>query len=81
VHVVRQLDVRARRERDRRRRGGASRLLGSHKQIFGVNEQIPGRGQTYLSDISLKVMCEKQRTSTFSHHRRVKRLSLIRSAN
>jgi hypothetical protein len=54
---------------------------GSHKQIFGVNQQIPGRGQTYLSDISLKVIWEKQRTSTFSHHRRVKRLSSIRSAN
>ena len=31
--------------------------------------------------IGLKVMCEKQRTSTFSHHRRVKGPSLIRSAN
>jgi hypothetical protein len=29
-----------------RRRGGASRLLGSHKQIFGVNEQDPGPGQS-----------------------------------
>jgi hypothetical protein len=36
------------------------------EQIFGGNQQIPGRGQTYLSDISLKVMCEKQRTSTFA---------------
>ena len=32
-------------------------------------------GSERLSDISLKVICEKQRTSTFSHHRRVKRLS------
>ena len=37
-----------------------------NKQIFGVNQQILGRGQTYLSDISLKVIWEKQRTSTFS---------------
>jgi hypothetical protein len=46
VHVVLQLDRAERRERDRRRRGGASRLLGSHKQIFGVNEQLPGRRQS-----------------------------------
>jgi hypothetical protein len=56
-------------------------VVGLNEQIFGVNEQISGRGQERLIDISLKVMCEKQRTSTFSHHRRVKRLSLIRSAN
>jgi hypothetical protein len=30
----------------RARPPGASRLLGSHKQIFGVNEQILGRGQS-----------------------------------
>jgi hypothetical protein len=30
-------------------------------------------GSKRLSDISLKVMWKKQRTSTFSHHRRVKR--------
>ena len=30
-----------------------------------------------LRDISLKVIWEKQRTSTFSHHRRVKRLNSI----
>jgi hypothetical protein len=41
VHIVLHLDRAARQERDRRRRGGASRLLGSHKQILGVNEQIP----------------------------------------
>jgi hypothetical protein len=52
------------------------RLLQDHdgfdEQIFGVDEQIPGRGQTYLSDMSLKVIWVKQITSTFSHHRRVK---------
>jgi len=41
----------------------------------------PRTGSERRSDISLKVMCEKQRTSTFSHHRRVKRLNSIRSAN
>jgi hypothetical protein len=50
-------------------------VLGSNEQIFGVKEQILGRDQTYISDISLKVMWEKQRTNTFSHHRRVKRLN------
>jgi hypothetical protein len=35
----------------------------------------PGAGSMRLSGISLKVIWEKQRTSTFSHHRRVKRLS------
>ena len=30
-----------------------------NEQIFGVNEQIPGRGQTYLSDMSLKVIWVK----------------------
>jgi hypothetical protein len=50
------------------------RADGLNEQIFGVNEQVPERGQTYLSRISLKVIWEKQRTSTFSHHRRVKRL-------
>jgi hypothetical protein len=57
---------------------------GSHgfdEQISGSNEQIPERGQTHLSGIGLKVMWEKQRTSTFSHRRRVKRPSLICSAN
>ena len=34
-----------------------------------------------IAFISLKVMWQKQRTSTFSHHRRVKRLRSIRSAN
>jgi len=34
----------------------------------------PGTWSERLSDISLKVMWKKQRTSTFSHHRRVKRL-------
>ena len=29
-----------------------------------MDEQIPERGQTYLSNIGLKVMWEKQRTST-----------------
>jgi hypothetical protein len=48
------------------------RTDGPEEQIFGVNQQIPGRGQTYLSDMSLKVIWVKQRTSTFSHHRRVK---------
>jgi hypothetical protein len=32
----------------------------------------PGAGSMRLSDISLKVIWEKQRTNTFSHHRRVK---------
>jgi hypothetical protein len=58
-----------------------SPTIGFDEQISGGDEQIPGRGQTYLSDISLKVIWEKQRTSTFSHHRRVKRLNSIRSAN
>jgi hypothetical protein len=35
----------------------------------------PRTGSVRLRGISLKVMCEKQRTSTFSHYRRVKRLS------
>jgi hypothetical protein len=63
-------------------RGAMSK--GSHgfdEQIFGAHGQIPERGQTYLNGIGLKVMCEKQRTSTFSHRRRVKRPSLICSAN
>ena len=34
----------------------------------------PRAGSVRLRDISPKVMWEKQRTSTFSHHRRVKRL-------
>jgi len=53
-------------------------VKGSHgfdEQIFGAHEQIPERGQTYLSAIGLKVMWEKQRTSTFSYRRRVKRPS------
>jgi hypothetical protein len=54
---------------------------GFDEQIFGANEQMFERGQIYLSGIGLKVMCEKQRTSTFSHRRRVKRPSLICSAN
>jgi hypothetical protein len=52
-------------------------LFGSHEQIFGVLEQVRGQDQTYISDISLQVIWEKQRTSTFSHHRRVKRLNSI----
>jgi hypothetical protein len=35
--------------------------VGSIEQISGANEQIPERGQTYLSNIGLKVMWEKQR--------------------
>jgi hypothetical protein len=42
---------------------GDFRLLGSHKQIFGVNEQIPGRGserlrsvQPYLCEIDLTMI-------------------------
>jgi hypothetical protein len=50
--------------------------LGLIKQISGVNEQIPGRVRA-LSGIGLKVIWEKQRKSTFSHHRRVKRLNSI----
>jgi len=34
---------------------------GFDDQISGANEQVPERGQTYLSDIGLKVMWEKQR--------------------
>jgi hypothetical protein len=34
---------------------------GSDEQIFGAHEQISERGQTYLTDIGLKVMWEKQR--------------------
>jgi hypothetical protein len=52
-------------------------LRGFEEQIFGADEQVRGRDQTYISDISLKVMWEKQRTNTFSHHRRVKRLNSI----
>jgi hypothetical protein len=72
-------------ERARRRQapvtGEVACRHGIEGQISGMNEQILGQGQTYLSDVGLKVMWEKQRTSTFSHRRRVKRLSLIRSAN
>src|SRR5262245_5942936 len=32
--------------------------------MFGADEQVSGRGQTYLSDIGLTVMWEKQGTST-----------------
>ena len=42
-------------------------VKGSHgfdEQIFGANEQILERGQTYLGGIGLKVMWEKQRTGT-----------------
>src|SRR5262249_45695730 len=39
-------------------------LGGFKEQIFGVDDQVPGRGQTYLSGIGLTVMWEKQRTST-----------------
>jgi hypothetical protein len=38
-------------------------MFGSHEQIFGVVEQARGRRWTYLSDISLTVMWEKQRTA------------------
>jgi len=37
---------------------------GFDEQIFGPDKQVRGRGQTYLSDIGLTVMWEKQRTST-----------------
>jgi hypothetical protein len=37
------------------------RGIGSVEQISGVNEQIPERGQTYLSGIGPKVMWEKQK--------------------
>jgi len=39
-------------------------VKGSHgfdEQIFGATGQILEWGQTYLSGIGLKVMCEKQR--------------------
>lgn len=42
-------------------------IKGSHgfdEQIFGANEQILERGQTYLSGIGLKAMWEEQRTGT-----------------
>src|SRR5262245_53776141 len=32
--------------------------------MFGADKQVSGRGQTYLSDIGLTVMWEKQGTST-----------------
>jgi len=32
---------------------------GFEKQIFGANEQVRGRGQTYIRGIGLKVMWEK----------------------
>jgi hypothetical protein len=32
---------------------------GFEKQIFGANEQVRGRGQTYMRGIGLKVMWEK----------------------
>jgi len=38
--------------------------VGSIEQISGANEQIPERDQTYLNNIELKVIWEKQRTST-----------------
>ena len=38
---------------------------GSDEQIFGVNEQVPGMGQTYLSDIGLKVMWKKLTQNVF----------------
>jgi hypothetical protein len=57
-------------------RNGAARwpakMAATNKCLAQTNKSPDG--VTYLSDISLKVMCEKQRTSTFSHHRRVKRL-------
>jgi hypothetical protein len=37
---------------------GAFSVHGSDEQIFGLIEQIPGRGQNYLSDISLKDVSE-----------------------
>jgi hypothetical protein len=37
---------------------------GFDEQIFGPDKQVRGRGQTYLRDIGLTVMWEKQRTST-----------------
>jgi hypothetical protein len=41
---------------------GAFSVHGFDEQIFGVNEQNPRTGSVRLSDISLKVMWEKQRT-------------------
>jgi hypothetical protein len=38
--------------------------IGFKEQIFGADEQVPGRGETDLSGIGLTVMWEKQRTST-----------------
>jgi len=43
---------------------GIRHLHGFNKQIFGVDEQVQGRGQTYLKRVGQKVMWEKQRTST-----------------
>ena len=45
---------------------------GFDEQIFGANEQIPERGESYLSGIGLKVMWESKELAHFSYRRRVK---------
>jgi hypothetical protein len=42
----------------------SGRSIGLNEQIFGVDEQDPRTGSVLLRGISLKAMCEKQRTST-----------------
>ena len=44
--------------------GAVAPSHGFDEQIFGANEQILERGQTYLSGIGLKAMWEEQRTGT-----------------
>ena len=48
-------------------------MAATNKSLAQISKT--GAGSERLRDISLNVMREKQRTSTFSHHRRVKRLS------
>ena len=52
----------------------AAQCPGFHEQIFGVIKQVRGQDQSDYGDISQKVIWEKQRTSTFSHHRRLTEL-------
>ena len=45
------------------------------RETSAAAQPNPRKGSVRLSSVGLKVMWKKQRTSTFSHHRRVKRLS------
>ena len=52
-------------------------MAATNKSLAQISKTGAGVRATNIRDISLNVMREKQRTSTFSHHRRVKRLSSI----